>query len=85
MTACKRWFAPLAIVTLLVAGCATSAEWATWRGHPTHFASDDHLSFSIRNLEDSEPHVTRRDLSVARREGWWGDPVTVPQTQILER
>jgi len=52
-----------------------------------HFASGDHhhLRFSIRNVEDSEPHVSRHDLSVARQERWWGDPVTVSQNQIVER
>jgi len=52
-----------------------------------HFASGDHhhLSFSIRNVEDSEPHVSRHDLSVARQERWWGDPVTVSQNEIVER
>ncbi len=50
-----------------------------------HFASGDHLSFSIRNVEDSDPHVSRHDLSVARQERWWGGPVTVSQNEIVER
>ncbi len=28
---------------LAVAGCATGEEWATWKAHPTHFASGEHL------------------------------------------
>lgn len=75
----------LAVIVLLAGGCATTTEWATWRGHPTHFASGDHLSFSIRNPEGSNPRVTRHDLVVARRQGWWGDPVIVSQGRILER
>jgi hypothetical protein len=76
---------PLALLALLGGGCATTAEWTAWRDHPTHFASDDHLSFSIRDPDSAEPRVTRHDLTVARQEAWWGDPVTVPQDRILQR
>ncbi len=70
---------------LAVAGCATSEEWATWKSHPTHFASGDHLFFSARNREGASPRVTRQDIALAREQGWWGRPVTVSQEQILER
>ena len=67
----------LAVTVLLAAGgCATGEEWQTWREHPTHFASGDHLFFSTRN---------RKDIALARDEGWWGKPITVSQEQILER
>lgn len=72
-------------VLLAAAGCATSEEWATWRAHPTHFASGDHLFFSTRNREGRAPRVTRQDIAMAREQGWWGKPVTVSQEQILER
>lgn len=67
------------------AGCATSEEWATWKQHPTHFASGDHLFFSTRNREGKTTKVTRQDIALARDEGWWGKPITVSQEQILER
>lgn len=70
---------------LTALGCASRAEWTTWEEHPTHFASGGHLAFSVRHTEESEPRVTRSDLSRARDEGWWGKPVTVGQEQILER
>ena len=70
---------------LAVAGCATSEEWATWKSHPTHFASGEHMFFSTRNSEGSAPRVTRQDIALARDEGWWGKPITVSQEQILER
>lgn len=70
---------------VMIAGCATSNEWRTWKEHPTHFASGDHLSFSIRNTEGREARVTRTQLAEARQEGWWGKPVTVNQERILER
>lgn len=81
-----RWHLLLAGgALLLTAGCATTEEWATWRQHPTHFASGDHLFFSTRNREGQSPRVTRVDITKAREEGWWGKPVTVSQEQILER
>ena len=76
----------LAVTVLLAAsGCASSEEWQTWREHPTHFASGDHLFFSTRNSEGSAPRVTRQDIAIARDQGWWGMPITVSQEQILER
>jgi hypothetical protein len=70
---------------LAVAGCATSEEWQTWKEHPTHFASGDHMFFSVRNREGQAAKVTRDDITKARNEGWWGKPITVSQEQILER
>ena len=72
-------------VLVAMAGCATSEEWATWKAHPTHFASGEHMFFSVRNKEGKPPVVTRKDIALARDEGWWGKPITVSQEQILER
>lgn len=72
-------------VLVAVAGCATGEEWTTWRQHPTHFASGDHLFFSTRNREGTSPRVTRQDITKARDETWWGKSITVSQEQILER
>jgi hypothetical protein len=72
-------------VLVAVTGCASSEEWKTWREHPTHFASGDHMSFSVRNKEGGTPRVTRQDIAMARDEAWWGRPITVSQEQILER
>ena len=70
---------------IATAGCASSDEWKTWRDHGSHFASGDHLFFSVRNKEGGTPRVTRQDITKARDEGWWGKPITVSQEQILER
>jgi hypothetical protein len=81
-----RWKILLGVTALLAAaGCASSEEWTTWREHPTHFASGDHLFFSTRNAEGSAPRVTRQDIATARDQGWWGKPITVEQGAILER
>ena len=70
---------------LMLAGCASSEEWRTWREHPTHYASGDHGFFSLRNREGKTAKVTRGDIALARNEGWWGKPITVSSEQILER
>lgn len=78
----------LGLVTAILvaaAGCATGEEWATWRGHSTHFASGDHMGFSVRNREGKDARVTRQDIAMARDQAWWGKPITVSQEQILER
>jgi len=81
----RRRLVLLGSVLVLVAGCATGEEWETWRSHPTHFASGSHMGFSVRNRGEGGGTVTRRDIAMARDEGWWGRPVTVSQEQILER
>ena len=75
----------LTAVLLAFGGCATGEEWNTWYTHRTHFASYDHMGFSVRNTEGGTPKVTRQDIALARDEGWWGKPITVSQEQILER
>jgi len=75
----------LALALTGLAGCATGEEWNTWYTHRTHFASYEHMGFSVRNTEGGTPKVTRKDIALARDEGWWGKPITVSQEQILER
>ena len=68
-----------------VTGCASSEEWNTWYSHRTHFASGEHMSFSVRTPDSGPGRVTRTQLALARDEGWWGKPVTVSQTDIVDR
>ena len=45
----RNWL-PMVMALLLVStGCATQREWGVWRSHSTHFATDDHLGFSVTN------------------------------------
>lgn len=67
------------------AGCASNDEWTTWKDHRTHFASGEHMFFSVKNREGKSARVSRGDIAMARDEGWWGKPITVSQEQILER
>ena len=67
-------------------GCATGEEWGIWRSNGAHFASGDHMFFSVRNRDSAATKtVTRKDITLARDQGWWGKPITVNQDQILER
>ncbi len=69
----------------LAAGCASTDEWQDWRGHPTHFASGQHGSFSLQNNKDgSNPRVSRLDIEAAKTEKWWGKVITVKPEQIFE-
>lgn len=72
-------------VLAATAACASSEEWTTWKSHPTHFASGEHMAFSVRNREGTAAKVTRVDIGLARDQAWWGKPITVGQEQILER
>ena len=66
-------------------GCASTDEWQDWRGHPTHFASGQHGSFSLQNNKDgSNPRVSRLDIEAAKTEKWWGKVITVRPEQIFE-
>jgi hypothetical protein len=70
----------------LVTGCATREEWNTWLSHDSHFASGDHVWFSLRNPrpDTGNPQVTRADLETASQQRWWGRAVAVNSNQIVE-
>lgn len=69
----NRSWLPIGFALVLVStGCATSREWATWRAHPTHFATDNHLGFSVTNAVAGAPRVTPDLMQTAKSEGWWG-------------
>jgi hypothetical protein len=76
---------PVALLLVVASGCATSEEWATWNAHRTHFASSEHMGFSMRHGEGSASPVTRRDIALAGGQSWWGKAITVDPAQILER
>ena len=72
-------------IMLAASACATSAEWAEWTKHPTHFASGGHAMFSFRNTEGAAPRVTRSEVERARAEQWWGRVITVSPEQIIQQ
>ena len=72
-------------VAFLAGACATSEQWAEWRGHTTHFASGEHGMFSLRNnLDGTYPRVTRLDIENSRTQTWWGKNISVEPGQVIQ-
>jgi hypothetical protein len=71
----RWWLLLIAAVMFSMSGCASSRDWTTWQEHPTHFASNDHMTFSTRNGNGDDPVITDADKAQASAEGWWGDLV----------
>jgi len=72
-------------VALLAGACATSEQWAEWRGHTTHFASGEHGMFSMsNNLDGRNPKVTRLDVENSRTQNWWGKNISVEPGQVIQ-
>jgi hypothetical protein len=84
-----RSFLPLMLgLVLLSAGCAaTHREWEVWRAHPTHYATGNHLAFSMGNAVGGAPRVTPEMMETAKSEGWWGrnTPFVGPRANVAGR
>ena len=70
------------LLTSVVAGCA-SETMKEWKSHSTHFASGDHMVFSLKN-QGGTPRVSGADTRVASAQSWWGSPVVVRADQIFQ-
>jgi hypothetical protein len=71
---------------ILGTGCASQKQWSDWERHSTHFASGDHMWFSMTHqTQKTPPSVARKDLDRARGQSWWGDQVAVRQSQLSQR
>ena len=84
------WLLLLSAVMFSMSGCASAREWRgtafrdlrVWSEHPAHFASAQHMAFSIKphpkttNLSDAEANA-------AAREDWWGRDVVTNKTVIV--
>jgi hypothetical protein len=68
----RYWLPMVTVFVFMSSGCATEREWAIWHAHPTHFATDNHLSFSATSAVAGAPRVTPDLMEVAKSEGWWG-------------
>lgn len=68
----RNWLPMVIALVLVSTGCATEREWGTWRAHPTHFATDNHLGFSVTSAVAGAPRVTPELMQTAKSEGWWG-------------
>jgi hypothetical protein len=66
------WLLLLSAVMFSMSGCATlSEDWKIWTGHPAHFASADHMTFSAKP-HHTAASITEVDKETATREEWWG-------------
>ena len=63
-------------------GCA-SQDWQEWKSHSSHFASGDHMAFSLKN-QGKTPRVSTADTREAAAQSWWGSPVVVSADQIFQ-
>jgi hypothetical protein len=72
----------LLVSAVAATGCA-SDTWKEWRSHSTHFASGDHMAFSLKN-QGSTPRVSGADTRLAASQSWWGSPVVVRADQIFQ-
>ena len=68
---------------LVASGCASTEEWQIWRSNTAHFASGEHINFSMRNQGSAAPNVKRTDIASASSQNWWGKAVTVSSDQII--
>jgi hypothetical protein len=69
----RSWLSLMLGLAVVSTGCAaTHREWEIWRAHPTHFATDKHLAFSMSNAVGAAPRVTPELMDQAKGEAWWG-------------
>lgn len=84
-----RIFLPLLLGSVILStGCAaTHREWEVWRAHRTHYATDNHLAFSMKNTVGAAPQVTPELMDQAKGEGWWGrnTPFAMPRADVAGR
>ena len=61
-------------IAVAIGGCASSQEWEDWKSHSSHFASGEHLSFSVKNRfrSGARGEVTSTDGKEATQDKWWG-------------
>ena len=73
----------VAVLALGLGACASREQWAEWRSHSSHFASGEHMGFSVKN-QGSSPRVSRQDQRAASAQSWWGKTVIARPDQIFE-
>lgn len=84
----RIWLPLMLGFVVLSTGCAaTHREWEVWRAHPTHFATDNHLAFSMSNAVGAAPRVTPELMDRAQTEAWWGrnTPFVAPRANVAGR
>jgi hypothetical protein len=70
MEGLRWWLLLLTALMFSMSGCA-SQQWTIWATNPAHFASAQHLAFSMKG-HPTEASITEEDIQAASREEWWG-------------
>jgi hypothetical protein len=70
MEGLRWWLLLLTAVMFSMSGCATR-DWSVWSTNSAHFASRQHLAFSMKS-HPTEASITEEDMQAATREEWWG-------------
>ena len=70
MEGLRWWLLLLTALMFSMSGCA-SQQLTIWATNPAHFASAQHLAFSMKS-HPSEASITEEDVQAAAREEWWG-------------
>ena len=81
------WLLLLSAVMFSMSGCGSTKAWQgtalsdydIWAQHSSHFASGNHLVFSLKSHPTANT-ITERDKTTAAREDWWGQ--LVPQDKV---
>jgi hypothetical protein len=81
------WLLLLSAVMFSMSGCATMREWRLtalkdWSEHPAHFASADHMVFSMKSHKTAAS-ITQADTAAAEREKWWGRVVPQEKAAVV--
>jgi hypothetical protein len=70
MEGLRWWLLLLTALMFSMSGCA-GQEWTIWATNPVHFASAQHLAFSVKG-HPTEASIMEEDIQAATREEWWG-------------
>jgi hypothetical protein len=65
------WLLLLSAVMFSMSGCTSVVDFQTWAEHPVHYASGQHLAFSVKS-HPTAASITEADTAAAAREEWWG-------------
>jgi hypothetical protein len=81
------WLLLLSAVMFSMSGCGSTkawqgtalSDWQVWAQHSSHFASGQHLAFSLKS-HPTPASISEGDKATASREEWWGQ--LVPQEKV---
>ena len=81
------WLLLLSAVMFSMSGCSSTqawqgtalSDWQVWAQHSSHFASGNHLAFSLKS-HPTPASISEADKATAALEEWWGQ--LVPQDKV---